>query len=134
MNVCEQNLDSSNQNTFYNDFTFFGLEADSYYLDNIYIDTFAPSNTLASEVYTFALESQLLKYDVPCYFNIVKINAMVCEKAQVVFAFVMQANLPEIISQTLRYKVQIFKDDFLRYEATLKCCSIDTELKTAIGN
>ena len=88
--------------TFFSNIVFDGLKADKSILDAIFIPGYHPNMTLWAQVFTYALNSTLFLDDFPTYLVVVMIKAYILEKEQITFAVLLQADLPELIAQSIK--------------------------------
>ena len=101
MNIFQPAVDAKDELTFYNDVTFDGLVPDKSYVETICIPTYHPSMTLGAQIFTYALNTPLFKYEFPTYCNVIRIRANILEKVQKTFLFVVQMGVPELIAQSI---------------------------------
>ena len=72
-------------------------------MDTIYISNYHPNQTLGTQVFTFALHTELLMFELPCYVSVLRLRATIMDKQHVTFAVIAQMDLPELIAQTIKY-------------------------------
>ena len=132
LNPFQPNVESTDELSFFDEIIIEGLQIDKNESELLFIPEYCRSNTLNSQVFTYYLNTPLLKNEFSCFLNVARVSATVIDKLNVTYCFVVSIALPEMIANTIGVKLEVWTGCDLRFQDIQKCTSTSTELRTVV--